>query len=239
MRAVFKFDNQSIHDIYSFIFTFTLAIIFESLINGELITSTLPIFLIGSSIGYSLFWLNEIVVWRFVLPGKTEQTKYLQGIIFFSRCTILVGLLYFLFVSIDIVYAIIVCVVYFGGTWFGRIFSKAGHKKRAWWMFREALDPEKFVSKDDEVKSGTNIEIFDLASSGLVVVLGLCIGYFVGKWIGGYYGYAVFGSKIGLVLGLVAAFVQAWRVAKQRREAQKAQDVKEENLLNPNIAPLS
>lgn len=239
MRTVLKFDNRSIHDIYSFIFTFTLAIIFESLINGEMITSTLPIFLIGSTIGFSLFWLNEIVVWRFILPQKTEQTKYLQGIIFFSRYTVIGGLLYFLFVSIDIVYVIITCIVYLGSIWFGRFFSKAGHKKRAWWMFREALDPEKFVSKDDEVKSETNQKISDLALSGLIVVLGLCIGYFVGKWIGGYYGNAVFGSKIGLVLGLVAAFVQALRVAKQRRDAQKTQDVKEENLLNPNIASLS
>lgn len=211
MRAVFKFENRSIHDIYLFVFSLTLVVILESLMTGE--SSTLPIFLIGSSIGYSLFWLNEIVVWRFILLGKTKQTKYLQGIIFLSRCTILVGLFYFLFVSMDIIYAIITCTVYLGGTWF---ISKAGDKKR-----------------------GTNLKIFDLASFGLVVVLTFCIGYFVGKWIGGYYGYAVFGSKIGLVLGLVAAFVQAWRVAKQRREAQKAQDVKEENLLNPNIASLS
>ncbi len=235
MRAVFKFDNQSIHDIYSFIFTFTLAIIFESLINGEMITSTLPIFLIGSTIGFSLFWLNEIVVWRFILPQKTEQTKYLQGIIFFSRYTVIGGLLYFLFVSIDIIYVIITCTVYLGGTWFGRFFSKTGHKNRAWWMFRKALEPEKFVSKDDEVKSETNIEIFDLASSGLVVVLGLCIGYFVGKWIGGYYGNAEIGSKIGLVLGFVATLILAGLRAKQRRDAQKTQDVKEENLLSPNI----
>lgn len=236
MRAVLKFDNRSIQYIYSFIFNFTIVVILETLIMGELITSTLPIFLIGSVIGYSLFWLNEIVVWRFILPGKTEQTKYLQGIIFFSRCTILVGLLYFLFVSVDIVYAIIACVVYFGSTWFGRFVSKAGDKKRAWWMFRKALDPEKFVSKDDEVKSGTNIEIFDLASSGLIVVLGFCIGHYVGKWIGGYYGNAEIGSKIGLVLGFVAALVvQGGRWAKQRRDAQKAQDVNEDNLLSPNI----
>ncbi len=235
MRTVFKFDNQSIHDIYSFIFTFTLAIIFESLINGEMITSTLPIFLIGSVIGYSLFWLNEIVVWRFILLGKTEQTKYLQGIVFLSRCIILVGLLYFLFVSTDIIYAILTCIVYLGGIWFGRFFSKTGHKKRAWWMFRKALDPEKFVSKDDEVKSETNIKISDLASSGLIVVLTFCIGHFVGKWIGGYYGNAEIGSKIGLVLGFVAVLVQARRMAKQRREAQNAQDGKEEKLLSSNI----
>ncbi len=240
MRTVLKFDIRSILDIYSFIFTFTIVVILETLIMGESSalageSSTLPIFLIGSSIGYSLFWLNEIVVCRFILHGKTKQTKYLQGIVFLSRGIILVGLLYFLFVSMDIIYAIITCIVYLGGTWFGRFFSKAGHKKRAWWMFRKALDPEKFVSKEDEVKSGTNIEISDLATSGLIVVLGLCIGHFVGKWIGGYYGNAVFGSKIGLVLGFVAAFVQALRVAKQRSDAQKTQDVKEENLLSPNI----
>lgn len=240
MRTVLKFDNRSIHDIYSFIFTFTIVVILETLIMGESSplageSSTLPIFLIGSSIGYSLFWLNEIVVCRFILHGKTKQTKYLQGIVFLSRGIILVGLLYYLFVSTDIVYAIIVCIVYIGGAWFGRIFSKAGHKKRAWRMFRETLHPEKFVSKDDEVKSGTNIEIFDLASSGLAAVLGFSIGHFVGKWIGGYYGNAVFGSKIGLVLGFVAVVVIGGRLSKQRRDAHKAQDVKENNLLNPNI----
>ena len=247
MRTVLKFDNRSILDIYSFIFTFTIVVILETLIMGESSalageSTTFPIFLIGSSIGYSLFWLNEIVVCRFILHGKTKQTKYLQGIVFLSRCIILVGLLYFLFVSMDIIYAIITCIVYLGGRWFGRFFSKAGHKKRekrAWWMFREALEPEKFVSKDDEVKSGTNIEIFDLASSGLIVVLGFCIGHFVGKWIGGYYGNAVFGSKIGLVLGFfVAVLVQGRKWAKQRRDAQKAQDVKEDNLLSPNIDSL-
>ena len=235
MRAVLKFDNRSILDIYSYIFTFTVAIILETLINGEMITSTLSIFLIGSTIGFSLFWLNEIVVWRFIHPQKTEQTKYIQGIIFSSRITILVGLFYFLFVSMDIIYAIITCIVYLGGTWLGRFFSKAGHKKRAWWMFREALDPEKFVSKDDEVKSETNQKISEPASAGLIVVLGLCIGHFVGKWIGGNYGYAVFGSKIGLALGFVAMLVPARRMAKQRRDAQKAQDVNEDNLLSPNI----
>ena len=215
IRVILKFDNRSILDIYSFIFNFTIAIILETLITGELITSTLPIFLIGSSIGYSLFWFSEIVVWRFMLSVRTKQTKYLQGIILLSRCTILVGLLYFLFVSIDIVYAIITCTVYLGGTWFVRFVSKAGDKKR-----------------------GTNIEIFDLASNGLIVVLGFCNGYFVGKWIGGYYGNAEIGSKIGLVLGFVATLILTGLRAKQRRDAQKAEDVKEKNLLSPNIASL-
>ena len=237
MRDVLKFENRYIREIYLFALSLTIVVILESLMTGE--SSTLPIFLIGSSIGYSLFWLNEIVVWRFILLGQMKQTMYLQGIIFLSRCIILVGLLYYLFVSMDIIYAIMTCTVYFVSTWFGRFVSKTGDKKRAWWMFRKALDPEKFVSKDDEVKSETNLKIFELASSGLIVVLGFCIGHFVGKWIGGYYGNAVFGSKIGLVLGFVAVVVIGGRWAKQRRDAQKAQDVKEENLLNPNIASLS
>ena len=208
MGAVLKFENRSIRDIYLFIFPFTIVVIVEALITEALITSTLPIFLIGSTIGYSLFWLIEFVVWRFILLGKTKQTKYVQGVIFFSRYTVLGGLLYFLFASIDIIYACLTCIVYLGSTWFG--------------------------SKEGDAKKVTNIEMFDLASSCLIVMLAFCIGYFVGKWIGGYFGYAEIGSYIGLSLGFVAALVQGRRVEKQRRDAQKAQDVKEDNLLALN-----
>lgn len=207
MRTVLKFENRYIREFYLFTLSLTIVVILESLMTSK--TSTLPIFLIGSSIGYSLFWLNEIVVWRFILLGKMQQTMYLQGIILLCRCTILVGLLYFLFVSMDIIHGIMTCIVYFVSAW--------------------------FVSKDDKKKRGINIKIFELASTGLIVVLGFCVGHFVGQWIGGYYGNAVFGSKIGLVLGLVATLVQVGRWGKQRRDAQKAQDVKEDNLLSPNI----
>ncbi len=201
MRTVLKFENRSIRDIYNFIFPFTIAVIFETLITEALITSTLPNFLIGSTIGYSLLWFIEFVVWRFILFGKTKQTKYVQGIILFSRYTVLGGLLCFLFASIDIIYVILTCIFYFGSMWFG--------------------------SKEGDGKKVTNIEIFDLASSGLIIILAFCNGYFVGRWIGGYFGNAEIGSNIGLTLGFVAAFVQGRRVEKQRRDSQKAEDVKE------------
>ena len=217
MRAVLKFDNRAIRDIYLFIFTFTTVVIAEALITAVLRTgesSTLPIFLIGSTIGYTLFWLIEFVAWRFILLAKMKQTKYLQGAIFFSRYTVLGGLLYFLFASIDIIYAIITCIVYFGSMWFG--------------------------SKEGDAKRGTNIEMFELASIGLIVVLAFCIGYFGGTWIGGHFGNAEIGSYIGVVLGFVVAFVLGDRVRKQRSNAQKAQDPKEESLLRlNNDLPLS
>lgn len=205
MGAVLKFENRSISDIYFFIFTFTPVVIVEALITETMITTTLPIFLIGTTIGYSLFWLIEFVVWRFILLGKTKQTKDLQGIIFFSRYTVLGGLLYFLFASVDIIYAILTCIVYCGSTWFG--------------------------SKEGDAKRVTNTEMFALASVGLIFFLAICIGYFAGEWIGGYYGNAEIGSYIGLVLGFVAALVLGSRVRKQRSDAQKAQDPKEDSLL--------
>lgn len=216
MRAVLKFDNRSIRDIYYFIITFTVVVIIEALITalrtGEVFT--LPIFLIGSTIGYTLFWLIEFVVWRFILLAKTKQTKFLQGVILFSRYTVLGGLLYFHFASFDIIYAIITCIVYFGFTWFG--------------------------SKEDDAKSITNIDMFYFASHGLIVVLAFCIGYFGGRWIGGHFGNAEIGSYVGLVLGFVVAVVLGSRVHKQRRDAQKTQDPKEDSLLRiNNDLPLS
>ena len=77
--------------------------------------------------------------------------------------------------------------------------------------------------------------MFYLASSGLIIFLALCIGYFLGKWIGGKFGDASIGANIGLVLGVATGIVQGFRVEKQRREAaQKAQDMKKDNLLRIN-----
>ena len=209
MGAVLKFENRSILDIYSFITISTMVVIVEALITEALITSTLPIFLIGSTIGYSLFWLIEFVVWRFILLGKTKQTKDLQGIIFFSRYTVLGGLLYFLFASIDIIYAILTYIVYCVSTWFG--------------------------SKEGDAKRVTNIEMFDLASKGLIVILALCIGYFGGRWIGGELSNAEIGSYIGVALSFVAVLVLGSRVQKQRSDAaQKTQDTKKDKLLRLN-----
>lgn len=200
MRAVLKFENRSIQDIYFFILTLTVVVIIETLMTGE--SSTLPNFLIGSAIGHSLFWLIEFVVWRFSLLGRTKQTKYLQSIIFFSRFTILGGLLYFLFATVDIIYAIITCIFYFGSMWLG---SRKGDSKRG-----------------TNIEMFDNIQMIDLATYGLKIILTFCIGYFVGKWVGEYFGNAEIGANIGLVLGFVAASVQGHRLEQLRRDAQKA-----------------
>lgn len=214
MGAVLKFDNRAIHNIYFSTLTFTIVAILEALITEALITYTLPIFLIGSTIGYSLFWLIEFVAWRFILLGKTKQTKDLQGVIFFGRYTVLGGLLYFLIASIDIIYVIITCIGYGASTWVG--------------------------SKEDDAKRVTNIEMFYHASRGLIIILAFCIGYFGGRWIGGHFGNAEIGSYIGVALGFVVALVLRDQVQKQGSDAQKVQDLKEDSLLRlSNDLPLS
>ncbi|MDE0635717.1 MAG: AtpZ/AtpI family protein [Candidatus Poribacteria bacterium] len=207
MGAVLELEDRSIRTIYLLTLCLTITVVVEALIKRE--SSTLPIFLIGSAIGFSLFWSIEFAARKVVLSEKTRQSKYLQGIIFFSRYTVLGGLFYFLFASIDIIFAIISCIGYFGSAWFS---SKLGDEKRV-----------------------TNVEVFSLASNGLIIVLAFCIGYFTGKWIGGYFGHAEIGSNIGLALGFAAALVQGFRMEKQRRDAsRKAQDTKENNLLRLN-----
>ena len=206
MGAVLEFEDRSIQTIYLLTLCLTITVVVEALIKGE--SSTLPIFLIGSTIGFSLFWSIELITRKVVLPGKTEQTKYLQGIIFFSRYAVLGGLFYFLFALIDIVFAIMSCITYFGGAWLS---SKLG-------------DPKKV----------TNVEMIVHASNGLIIVLAFCVGYFMGRWIGGYFGNAEIGSNIGLALGFAAALVQGFRMQKQRRDAQKTQSTKKDNLLRLN-----
>ena len=149
MSAVLEFEDRSIRHVYLFTIGLTVAVVVEALIKGE--SSTLPIFLIGSTIGFSLFWSIEFAVRRFIFIGKT---KYLRSIIFLSRYAISGGLLYFLFASIDIIFAIISCITYFGSTWMG---SKLGNAKRI-----------------------TDADMFNLTSYGLKIVLAICIGYFVG-----------------------------------------------------------
>ena len=189
MGAVLKFENRSIRSIYLFILSLTVVVTVEALITalrtGE--SDSLPILLIGSTIGYSLFWVIEFVVWRFFL--KNAAKKGLTGIIFISRYTVLGGLLYFLFTSTDIIYAIITCIVYLLSTRFG--------------------------SKDDVGNRMVNLEVFVLASVGLMFVLSFCIGYFGGMWIGEHFGKVEIGSYIGLVLGFVVALVLGWVLSRK------------------------
>jgi hypothetical protein len=207
MGAILELEDRSIRTIYLLTLCLTITVIVETLIKGE--SSTLPIFLIGSTIGFSLFWSIEFAARKVVFSEKTKQTKHLQGIIFFCRYTVLGGLFYFLFTSIDIIFVIMSCIGFFGSAWFS---SKLGDAKKV-----------------------TDVQMFALASSGLIVILAFCIGYFGGKWIGGKLGNAEIGSYIGLSLGFAAALVQGLRMEKQRRDAaQKAQDTKENNLLRLN-----
>ena len=213
MSAVLELENRFIR------YTYYLILVFTLMVNGETLKSEpskFPILLIGSTIGVCLFWFIEFAARQVALPEKTEQTKRLLGIIVLGRYTVLGVLTYFLLYflldlsSIDSIFAlitcIIICVPVFVYNW---LRERAGIIKE--------------------------LEMFYLASSGLIIFLALCIGYFLGKWIGGKFGDASIGANIGLVLGVATGIVQGFRVEKQRREAaQKAQDTKEDNLLRIN-----
>jgi hypothetical protein len=203
MSAVLEFEDRSIRNIYLFTFGLTITVIIEALLKGK--SSTFPIFLIGSTIGFSLFWSIEFAARQVVLTEKTKQTKYLLNMIFLGRYTVLGGLLYFLFnflfASTDIILALLacvtICVTFFVVNWLN--------------------------SKLSDAKRVKNVKMFDIASSGLIIFLALCIGYFLGKWIGGKFGDASIGANIGLVLGVATGLVQGFRMEKHRREAaQKA-----------------
>ena len=214
MGAALELENRFIRNIYLFTFGLTVSVVVEALIKSE--SSTLPIFLIGSAIGFSLFWSIEFAARQVVLTEKTKQTKYLLNMIFLGRYTVLGVLLYFLFYfllpSTDIILAlsacVTICVTFFVVNWLNSKLSDA---------------------KLGDAKRITNVEMFNIASYGLKIVLAICIGYFVGKWIGGYLGNAEIGSYIGLAFGFAATFVRGFRMEKHRREAaQKAQDTEEE-----------
>ena len=213
MSAVLELENRFIR------YTYYLILVFTLMVNGETLKSEpskFPILLIGSTIGVCLFWFIEFAARQVALPEKTEQTKRLLGIIVLGRYTVLGVLTYFLLYflldlsSIDSIFAlitcIIICVPVFVYNW---LRERAGIIKE--------------------------LEMFYLASSGLIIFLALCIGYFVGKWIGGYLGNAEIGSYIGLTPAVVTGIVQGFRMEKQRRDAaQKARDMKKENLLRIN-----
>jgi hypothetical protein len=215
MGAALEFEDRFIRNIYLFTLGLTVSVVVEALLKGK--SSTFPIFLIGSTIGFSLFWSIEFAARQVVLTEKTKQTKYLLNMIFLGRYTVLGGLLYFLFnflfASTDIILALLacvtICVTFFVVNWLN--------------------------SKLSDAKRVKNVKMFDIASSGLIIFLALCIGYFLGKWIGGKFGDASIGANIGLVLGVATGLVQGFRMEKQRRDAaQQARDMKKENLLRIN-----
>ncbi|MDE0088099.1 MAG: AtpZ/AtpI family protein [Candidatus Poribacteria bacterium] len=196
MGAVLELEDRFIRNTYLLTFCLIISIVVEALLKGE--SSAFPGFLIASAIGFSLFWSIELIARKVVLSDKTELTKRLLGIIVFPRYTVLgvllYFLLYFLLASTDIVFALITCVTicgtFFAGNWLA---EKTGNIKE--------------------------LEMFTLASIGVIIVLAFCIGYFMGRWIGGYFGNAEVGGAIGLVFGFAAAIVQGFRVQKQRRDA--------------------
>ncbi|MDE0482408.1 MAG: hypothetical protein OXI67_07535 [Candidatus Poribacteria bacterium] len=200
-----ELEDQFIRNIYLLTFCLIVSVVVEALLKGE--SSAFPGFLIVSAIGFSLFWSIELIARKVVLSDKTELTKRLLGIIVFPRYTVLgvllYFLLYFLLASTDIVFALITCVTicgtFFVSNWLA---EKTGNKKE--------------------------LEMFALASNGLIIVLAFCIGYFVGKWIGGLLDNVEVGGSIGLVFGFAATLVQGFRLQKQRRDAQKAHDIKQE-----------
>ena len=183
----------------------------ETSVRGE--TSALPNYLINSTIGFGLFWTIELAARQVVLSEKTEQTKRVLRMIYLGRYTGLGILLYFLFkflitsagIIFGLVFSSIFCVSYFVGDW--------------------------FTKKSGDTQKEADIKMFDIASYGLIFILAFCIGYFGGRWLGGYLYNAEIGSRIGIALGCVAACVMVYRIQKQRRDAQQAQDPKEDSLL--------
>ncbi len=214
MSAVLELENRFIRYTYYLILLFTLMVNGETLRNDE--SLSFSILLIGSTIGFGLFWFIEFSTRQVFFSKNLELTRHLLGIILLGRCvvfgTLTCFLLYFLLSldSRDVIPALItwavICVTGFIYNW-----------------LRERTG----VIKE--------LEIYHLASSGLIIFLAFCIGYFAGKWIGGYFGNAAIGSYIGLGPGFVVTLVQGGRMEKQRRTAAKnARAAKKENLLKHN-----
>lgn len=199
MGAVLKLGNRYIHHIYYYIGVFYWA---TALIMLSEKSSTLSIFLIGSSIGFSLFWSIEFAARWFAGLQETKHAKYLPSIIVFGRWTVLSVLLYFLLYFLvpliaidkigkdDILCMIVVFIVLFGDSFLGFL----GISKQR----DERIDIEKEV--------GMSV----IASYALTFVLAICIGYFGGRWIGGELGNAAIGSYIGFALGTAAGVLNPW-----------------------------
>ena len=201
MSAILELENRFIRYRYTYYLIFVLTL----MVNGETLkgeSSSFPILLIGSTIGLSLFWFIEFAARQIALSEKTEQTKRLLGIIVLGRCAVLGVLTCFLFYfllsvdSIDVIFALITWVV-------------IGVPLIVYNWFRE--------------RAGTikELEMFNLASGGLIIFLALCIGFFGGRWIGAFWGNAEIGSRIGLVSAVAVGIVQGCRMEKQRRAAVK------------------
>ena len=194
MAVAVESEDKYIQHIYLFTLCLTLTVVIEGLLNGNF--SSIPSSLIGSVIGFSLFWSIEFVDRR---STHRRKTKHILVIIDLFRYAVLGGLLYFLLTSVDIIFAIINSFVYIGTTWYSKKFG--------------------------DTKRTRNIELFNIASYGLKIVLAICIGYFGGEWIGGKLGNAVIGLYIGSAIGFVVGCIEIFRMEKRRRAiSEQAQD---------------
>ena len=207
MSAVLELENRFIR------YTYYLILVLALMVNGETLkgeSSSFTILLIGSTIGLSLFWFIEFAARQVALFGKTEQTKRLLGIIVLGKWAVLGGLtcflLYFLLSldSIDVIFALI--------TWV-------------------AIGILVIVSNWLRERAGSikDLEMFYLASSGLIIFIAICIGFFGGRWIGAFWGNAELGSRIGLLPAVAVGLVQGCRMEKQRRNAANKHKTMEKN----------
>ena len=74
-----------------------------------------------------------------------------------------------------------------------------------------------YSQKFSDTKRTRNIELFNIASYGLKIVIAICIGYFGGEWIGGKFGNAVIGLYIGSAIGFAVGCIEIFRMEKRRR----------------------
>ncbi|MCG9129611.1 hypothetical protein JT359_18635 [Candidatus Poribacteria bacterium] len=213
MTAVLKVEDKTIQNIYFCLFTFTIVKIIEAMLRGEnslLPASTLPHFLINSTLGFGLFWSNEYATRHLDLSNNTEPAKRKRRMVSIGRYTGLGVIFYFLFKSLitstGIIFGIfVISINYIAYFVVNRSQSKLGEKNNRF-----------------------KVKMFDLASHGLIVILAICIGYFGGSWIGGSVYSIEFSSIIGLALGIVATIVIGLRVHKQRMTVQQIYETKED-----------
>ena len=216
MSAVLEFEDRFIRNIYLFTFGLTITVIIEALLKGK--SSTLPIFLIGSTIGFSLFWSIEFAARQVVLTEKTKQTKYLLNMIFLGRYTVLGVLLYFLFyfliASTDIILAlsacVTICVTFFVVNWLNSKLSDA---------------------KLGDTKRITNVEMFNIASYGLKLS---SLFVSVISWASGsedIWATQKSDHISGWLSAVATGIVQGFRMEKQRRDAaQQAKNTEDNDL---------
>ncbi len=198
MSTVLKLGNRYIHHLYFYIGVFYWATALVMLTKKP---STLSIFLIGSSIGFTLFWSIEFAARWCVRSWETKYAKYLPDIIVLGRYTVLCVLLYFLlYFLVPLIEFEINNIVNTFSILFAFILGNISFKIR-----------KRRSEKTDNVKEFGGMS--SIALYGLSFVLAIVIGYFCGRWIGGELGNAAIGSYIGFALGTAAGVLNPWNTA--------------------------